>query len=671
MGDRAVLTTCPRDCYDACGIQVAVREDGTIRHVRGDPHHPVSRGRLCAKCTAAYNGVFLDPRARLTTPLIHGRPASWDQALAHVADRLTAIVADPPAGSASILNAHYTGTDAVLGYGYGQRFMRTLGAREVDPDTICNKAGHVALGYLYGTSEDGFDPRTAEQAKCILVWGANPSTSAPHQDEHWLAEAPGRIVVVDPIRTGTAARADLHLQPFPGSDAALAFALAHVIVRDGLQDPEILARHALGWEELEPVIARCPPDWGQRVTGVPAADIERAAHTYGAGPSLLWLGQGFQRQPRGGNAIRAVAQLAAISGNLGRPGAGLLYLNGSDSRGIDSDYVTAAGLPDNSPDPISHMELVEWLADPARTRALIAWNINLAASNPRQRELRRALQRDDLFTVAIDIFPTDTTDLADVVLPAASFLECDDLVTSYFDLTLSAQVKITEPPGDALPNPEIFRRLARALGMTHPALQESDRDLIDHLLQRTGLHLTFEQLAARGTVPVSTEPHTQFDDMRFPTPSGCIELASDRAQRDGHPRLAEPHADPRPPAGHLRLLSPASPWSLNASFANEPKLDGRRGPATLTLHPADAAAAGLRAGDAAVVRSTTGELTLTVALSEDLPVGVALSPKGRWPRRDPQGATVNVLNPGIPADMGASTSVHGIEVTVARAPTRA
>jgi anaerobic selenocysteine-containing dehydrogenase len=162
MGDRAVLTTCPRDCYDACGVEVAVREDGTIRHVRGDPGHAVSRGRLCAKCTAAYNGVFLDPRARLTTPLIAGRAASWDEALALIATRLKAIVGDPQAGPATILNAHYTGTDAVLGYGFGQRFMRTLGAREVDPDTICNKAGHVALEYLYGTSEDGFDHRSAE-----------------------------------------------------------------------------------------------------------------------------------------------------------------------------------------------------------------------------------------------------------------------------------------------------------------------------------------------------------------------------------------------------------------------------------------------------------------------------------------------------------------------------
>jgi anaerobic selenocysteine-containing dehydrogenase len=669
--DRTILTTCPRDCYDSCGIEVAVR-DGVIRHVRGDRGHPVSRGTLCAKCTSAYNGVFLDPGVRLTMPLIRERgkgrgtwrTASWDDALGLVAERLGAIAADPSAGPGTILNAHYTGTFALLGYAFGQRFMRTLGAREVDPDTICNKAGHIALDYLYGTSEDGFDPRTADQAACIVVWGANPSASAPHQHEHWLREAPGRVVVVDSIRTGTAREADLHLQPFPGSDAALAFALAHVIRRDGLLDACLVAHRCLGWEELEPLIDLCTPEWAERVTGVPAAEIEQAARWYGEGPSLLWIGQGFQRQPRGGNAVRAVGQLAALSGNLGKPGTGVLYLNGAENRGLDPDYVAAAGLEDRSPDPISHMDLVEWLEDPARTRALIAWNINIAASNPDQARLRRALGREDLFTVAIDMFATDTTDLADVVLPAASFLECDDLVVPYFNLSVSAQIAATAPMGQSLPNSEIFRRLAAAMGMTEPALQESDRDVLDHLLQRSGLQLTFEELARRGTVALRDGPRIQFEDLEFPTPSGRVELASARAHADGHPRTAQPFADPRPEDGRLRLLTPASRWSLNHSFANEPRLAGRRGPARVKLHPADAATRGLADGDRAVVSSTVGELELQVEIDADLPRGVALSPKGRWPRRERQGANVNVLNPGIPSDMGASSSVHGLEVTV-------
>jgi anaerobic selenocysteine-containing dehydrogenase len=675
-GDRTVLTTCPRDCYDACGIEVAVR-DGVIRHVRGDPAHPVSRGRLCAKCTAGYNGVFLDPDVRLGTPLLRDGPkgdgrwraVSWEQALERVAAELSAVAASP-AGPGAILNTHYTGTFALLGYGFGQRLMRTLGAREVDPDTICNKAGHRALELLLGTSEDGFDPRSAADAACILVWGANPSASAPHQHEHWLTEAPGAIIVVDSLRTETAARADLHLQPWPGSDAALAFAIAHVLRRDGLLDTGLLAEHCVGWAELEPLVAGTDPGWAQAVTGVPAALVERAAHLYAPGPSLLWIGQGFQRQPRGGNAVRAVAQLAALSGNLGRPGAGLLYLNGTDSRGLDLGDVVGERLPDRSPPPISHMELCDWLEDPARSRALVAWNINIAASNPEQSRLRAALRREDLFTVAIDLFETDTTDLADVVLPAASFLECDDLVASYFHLSLSAQVAAVPPLGDSLPNPEIFRRLAAAMGFEDPALFESDREVIDRLLVDSGSGLTFEQLAARGTVWPTGVPQVPFRDLRFPTPSGRIELASRRAVADGLPATAQPWFDPRPVGGRLRLLTPASRWSLNDSFANEPRLAGRAGAATVALHPDDAAARGLGPGDTAHLASSVGALELTVVVSDAVPPGVALSPKGRWPRREAQGANVNVLNPGTPADMGASSAVHGVEVEVTRAARR-
>jgi anaerobic selenocysteine-containing dehydrogenase len=667
--DESILTTCPRDCYDACGIVVSKR-DGAIHRVRGDRNHPVSRGRLCRKCATAYNGVLQDPGTRLLTPLRcdgpkgsgRFRPVSWDDALAEIGERLTAVVAGP--GAHTILGAHYTGTFALLGYHFPSRFMRRLGAREVDPDTICNKAGHVALEYLYGTSLDGFDPRAAADAACIMVWGANPSASAPHQHEHWLPEAPGRVIVVDSIRTATARQADLHLQPFPGSDAALAFAIAHVIRRDGLLDRALLSAHAIGWEELEPVLARCTPEWGESVTGVRAEAIEQAARWYGAGPSLLWIGQGFQRQPRGGNAVRAVAQLAALSGNVGKPGTGFLYLNGAGNRELDEDYIAGAHLPGSPPDPISHMDLAACLEDPLRSRALLCWNINIAASNPDQVRLRRALTRTDLFTVAIDLFSTDTTDLADVVLPAASFLESDDLVASYFHLSLSAQVKAIEPLGQSLPNTEIFRRLATATGLDDDELQEPDEQIIAEVLHRTGLGVDFASLARQGTIWTHGEPRVQFPDLRFPTPSGKIELASSRAEADGHPRLPQPHADPRPADGRLRLLSPASPWMMNHSFANEPRLARRVGVPTIAVHPADAAERGLAAGDRVRARSSTGELELTVAVSEDLPRGVAFSPKGRWPKLEAEHANVNILNPGTASDMGASTAVHGVEITL-------
>ncbi len=666
--DQTVLTTCPRDCYDACGILVSVR-DGKIRHVRGDPNHPVSRGKLCRKCSIGYNGVFLDPKERLTQPLRRSGPkgsgsfaaVTWDEALGEIAARLSAVAAGPGAGT--ILNAHYTGTCSLIAGSFPMRFFTRLGAREVDPDSVCNKAGHVALDYTYGTSLTGFDPRTSRDSSCIVVWGANPSASGPHVDEHWLGTATAEVIVVDPVRTPTAAAADLHLQPFPGTDAALAFGLLHVIARDGLLDRPFLDEHATGWEEVEPLLADCDPQRTEAVTGVPAELVERAARVYGAGPSLLWIGQGLQRQPTGGNVVRAIGLLPAATGNLGRAGAGVLYLN--DHLDVDGDRLVGAHLG-TAPEPVSHMDLASWLEDPERTQALVTWNINIAASNPEQARLRAALEREDLFTVVVDLFATDTADMADFVLPAASFLEFDDLMCSYFDLSLSAQAKAQEPLGESLPNQEIFRRLAAAMGFQEPELQESDEEVIAGLLAESGVVSSFAELAAVGTVPLTAEPVIQFADLAFPTPSGRVELASAAAEADGHSRVPLPLADGPPAPGYLRLLSPASPWLMNDSFGNDRKVRRRIGDATVALHPDDAAALGLAAGDGVRLSNVTGSLELVVELSDALPRGVAYSPKGRWPKREGQRANVNVLNPGTKSDMGASSAVHGIEVRAER-----
>jgi anaerobic selenocysteine-containing dehydrogenase len=672
-----ILTTCPRDCYDSCGI-VVVRRDGLVSQVRGDPNHPVSRGKLCEKCSAGYNREWRDPHARLLRPLRRVgpkgagqfEPVSWDVALTVIAEQFRAIAA--ASGPHTIINAHYTGTISLIAFLFPLRFFHRLGATEVTPDTICNLAGQVALSYVYGTGLVGFDPRTARDATTIVVWGANPSSAAPHTQEHWLAKAPGDVIVIDPVRTPTAAAADLHLQPYPGSDAALAFALLHVLWRDGLIDRAFVAAHTIGWDELEPLLKDCNPTWGEATTGVPARLIEEAAHRYGEGPSLLWLGQALQRQTRGGNVIRACAMLPAVTGNLGKPGAGFLYLNWDwnlPERFLDDTYLTAPHLAANPVPRISHMDLAAWLENPALARGLVCWNMNIAASNPEQARLRRALSREDLFTVVLDLFATDTTDFADFVLPAASFLEFDDLVAGYFQLAVSPQVKVMEPLGEALPNQEIFRRLARAMGYSEPELYETDSDIITTALRKTGLGLDFRTLAARGTVPISPEPLITFADLNFATPSGRIEIASARAEAAGHPRVPLPLADPRPTGGRLRLLSPASPWRCNGSFANVAKMTARDRRATVALHPADAAERNLHDGSDAIVANETGRLTLRISLSDAVPRGVALTHKGRWPKHEPEGVNVNALNPGSKADMGESTCVHGVEVTIVPAGT--
>jgi anaerobic selenocysteine-containing dehydrogenase len=687
--EETLITTCPRDCYDSCGI-VVLKRGGSVTAVRGDPDHPVSRGALCGKCSTAYNREWRDPSRRLTQPMKRVRPkgragdaalqhddscfepVSWDSAIAEIAGRLGTIVESH--GARSILNAHYTGTISLLAGIAPMRFFNRLGATEVTPDTICNMAGHVALRYVYGTSLEGFDPRTAKDAACIVVWGANPHASAPHAHEHWLPEAPGKVIVVDPIRTPTAAEADIHLQPFPGSDAALAFALLCVIHRDGLIDESFVARHVLGWEEVQPVIAACDLGRLAEATGVPVRLIEEAAHLYAPGPSLLWLGQGLQRQITGGNVMRACAMLPALTGNLCRPGAGFLYLNGNLSqRGMDEAYLSGAHLADaqaadaqpiGAPAAVSHMDLADVLEDRRRSRALFVWNMNPLSSCPNQARLRGALERDDLFTVAVDLFPTDTTALADFVLPAASFLEFDDLVAPYFNLSLAAQNKVMEPLGDALPNLEIFRRLGRAMGFDEPEFHESDSRLLEVLMSRSGLGETFESLKVKGMIWVPKDPAPQFAHRVFETPSGRIEVASARAAADGLPRLPQCWSDPRPPSGILRLLSPAHAWLLNTTFGNVRKITVRLGQATILLHPSDAADRSLRAGDMAMVHNRCGRLDLEVELSDDIPRGVAVAHKGRWLTQDAAYANVNVLNPGSRSDMGDSTAVHSVEVTV-------
>jgi anaerobic selenocysteine-containing dehydrogenase len=670
-GGDVVLTTCPRDCYDTCGMQVH-RQGGQVTAVRGNPDHPVSRGTLCGKCSTGYNREWRDPALRLSRPLRRvgskggGRfePVSWDAALTEIAQRLHGIIAEY--GPQAILNAHYTGTISLLAGMAPMRFFHRLGATEVTPDTICNMAGHVALRYLYGTSVDGFDPRTAASAACIVVWGANPHASAPHAHEHWLPQARGTVVVVDPIRTPTAAQADIHLQPFPGTDAALAFALLHVIRREGLIDAAFIAAHVLGWEELEPLIETFDPDWGAAVTGVPAASIEEVAALYARGPSLLWLGQGLQRQVTGGNVMRACGLLPAVTGNLCKPGAGILYLNSNmRQRCMDEEYVSGAHLaPPGGLPAISHMDFAAALEDPVRSRALFVWNMNPLASCPQQTRLRRALGREDLLTIALDLFATDTTEMADFVLPAASFLEFDDLVASYFHLTLSAQVKVMEPMGESLPNQEIFRRLAHVMNFSDPELQETDEAILAALMDRSRLGHSFASLAELGSIWVPEHPAVQFADGVFATPSGRIEIASARAAADGHPRLPQAWSDPRPVQNRLRLLSPAHAWLMNSSFGNVRKIGKRIGEATIALNSADAQERHLAEGDSALVYNDCGRLRLRVAISDRVPRGVALAHKGRWLRADAAGANVNVLNPGAKSDMGESTAVHSVEVSV-------
>jgi anaerobic selenocysteine-containing dehydrogenase len=675
LDEVVVKTTCARDCYDACGIAVYKR-DGAITKVLGDPDHAISRGKLCGKCAIAYNGAWRDPALRLKTPLRRTGPKgthdfvaiSWDEALAEIATRFREVIDTGEAHT--ILHTHYTGTVALIGIAFPLRLFNRMGATEVDPDTVCNKAGHAALELAFGTSLVGFDPRTAKDARTILIWGANPSNSAPHQDSVFVqaaARSGTKIIVVDPIGHDTATSADIHLKLLPGTDAALAFAFLNVMRTKGLVDQAFLNEHVLGAEELEAAIESMPPSRAEALCGVPADLIEAAAIAYAAGPSLLWLGQGAQRQSRGGNLFRALAALVTFSGNVGKPGAGFLYMNGPGGRGIDMDAVSMPELARGGIRSISHMDLAATLGDPRRARVFVNWNNNPAASSPEQGRLRKALEREDLFHIAVDLFHTDTTAYADIVLPAASFLECNDLILSYFDLTLSAQAKTCEPPGEALPNHEIFRRLARAMGYNDAGLFESETEIIDRLLAQTPYEGSFADLAKVGTTMLFTEPQIQFADLKFSTPSGRIELASDSAVALGLPRAPTPYADERPGPGSLHIISPASAWQMNSSYGNDPVIRRKLGAPTVILHPDDAAAGGFSEGDTVILINDTGRLELAVAISDAAQPGVGIVYKGRWPGATASNANVNVLVAGRKSDLAESTTVHSTVAQLERA----
>jgi len=415
-----------------------------------------------------------------------------------------------------------------------------------------------------------------------------------------------------------------------------------------------------------PAIRAMSPERAEELCGISRHLIEQAALAYGRGPSLLWLGQGAQRQPQGGNVFRAVSALVAFTGNLGKKGAGFCYMNGSNGRGIDMAMVTEPSLARAGTGSVSHMDLAATLEDREQAVAFINWNNNPAASSPEQRRLRRALERDDLFHLAIDLFHTDTTAYADIVLPAASFLEFDDLVLPYFDLTLSAQVKAIDPPGEALPNSEIFRRLAAAMGFNEPELFESDDALIERLIAQTPYPGSFADLARAGTVSLFPEPRVQFADFTFATPSGKIELASARAVELGLPRTPLPGADPPPAQGSIRILSPASLWLMNSSYGNDKVIRRRLGPPTIMLHPDDAAANGFADGDPILLVNENGQLALTVALSDAAQPGMGIVHKGRWPGASAGDANVNVLVSAAKSDMAESTAVHGTEVRLLR-----
>ncbi len=683
---RQIRGACALDCPDTCSWVVTVEGDRPIA-LRGDPTHPYTRGALCNKVadyleyTRSPDRV-LHPMRRVGAKGSHQfTRISWDEALAQIADRLRDVIARH--GAEAIWPFMGTGNMGLLqgAYGAGRRLWNVLGAsRHIQ--TICMIAGGYGTGYTLGDNRVGMDPETLRLSRLIVLWGSNMLSTNAHL---WrsILEARSRgakIIAIDPIRTRTAAESDWHLAPIPGSDAALALGVLHVVLAEGREDREFIAQHTVGWDAFRRRIEEFPPERAAEITGLPAASIvelgQRIADTR---PTGIRIGIGLQRHGGGGMAIRAITCIPGVTGDWRYPGGGASY----DTRGFYGLNWPALWRDDlrTRPARALHMtRLGEGLLeiDDPPVQALIVYASNPVASVPHQNRVVRGLLRSDLFTVVIEHFLTDTTRYADLVLPATMMTEHRDLLHAYGHLYLTWNEPAAPPPGECLPTTEIFRRLARALGLDEPALYDSDDDLARQVLDSGHPSLagiTLDELKARGWIRLNyPDPFVPFAS-GFPGASGKLEFVSERMAQAGLDPVAgytpavetgqrdTPLARDYP----LALIAPANHYFLNSIFANVASQQRRAGPPALLIHPDDAAPRGIVAGDEVRVGNARGAFFAIAEVTDRVRPGVVASTKGRWPAGARDGATVNATVDERDSDMGGGAVYHDNRVQVARA----
>ena len=683
-----VKAVCPLDCPDTCSMLVRV-EDGRAVEIRGDPDHPFTRGFLCQKMARYLDRVYsphriLEPLRRVG-PKGSGRfePIGWDEAIDEIATRFRAI-ADSADGPQAILPYSYYGTMGKLqASSLDRRFFHRLGASQLDR-TICASAGSAGYGYTVGRGNLGADPLAVDGCRLILNWGSNTA----HTNSHlWSLMVRARqrgatLVAIDPYRSPTATRSDLHIQPRPGTDAALALGMMHVLWRDGLTDDDYLRLATVGAEALkERALAEYPPEKVAAITGVDAAAIEDLAHRYAAThPSLIRLNYGLQRHRGGGMAVRTISCLPALVGAWRHPGGGAL-LSTSGAYEFNS-----AGLarPDLSPPGtrvVNMNQLGEALAGELPgppVEALYVYNCNPAAVAPDQARVVAGLKRDDLFTIVHEQFRTDSTDFADIVLPATTQLEHVDIHGSYGHLFVMLNTPAIAPRGQARSNNDVFRALATRLGF-EPELFPDDVSLMREALDGGAplREITLEQLRAEGSVRLDVaEPFLPLAEGRFPTPSGKCELYSESmaaAGLDPLPAYTPPAEDPQTRLElarrfPLQLLSPPRPQFLNSTFADSPRHRAAAGDPTVELSEADAASRGLVDGQWAEVYNDRGRFRARVALTGAVRPGVAVSTGLYWNKLEPGAGNVNQTTASTLTDMGGGATFFDNLVEVRPAP---
>jgi len=670
MTALTVLGACHHDCADACAWEVTV-VDGVATHLRGSRSHPVTQGALCPKVNRFLDRVYHPDRVltplRRVGPKGSGEfvPVGWDEAIGEVAGRMRALM---DAGRAeSILQYSFAGTMGRIQRGVMlDRLFDAIGASDIHRD-ICGTTASVGAARVLGRPY-GVDPESLRHSRTIVLWSANTLITNRHL---WpvveQARADGAVVVVvDPVRTTTARAADVHLQVRPGTDVALVLGLVHVLDRDGLADEEWLEQHCVGWAELRASAAEWTPERVEGATGVAAGQVEwLAARMATSGPTAIRTVIGAEHRENGEDILRAVTMLPAVLGSWREVGGGL-------ARSTNIWAQAAFGLPARPARRSFNMaSLGEVLlgADPP-IEVMVVHNCNPAAVIPDQNRVIEGLVREDLFTVVVEQFLTDTALHADLVLPATTQVEHLDLVDSWGHLYVALNQPAVAPAGQALPNTEIARRLAAALGLDDPALRESDEELVRALLDRDHPFLagiTYERLRdegwARLAVPEGARPHVDPIEGVPTTPMrlGALEHRPGRETVDGDPELAR-----RFP---LALLTRKQHQKfLNSSYGGFDAHQPSSGGPTLQIHAADAAERGIATGDRVRVFNDRGELTLSAEVSDDVQPGLVAMPFGWWSRSSPEGRAANALtNPTVAANGRGTPFFHDTLVQVAPA----
>jgi anaerobic selenocysteine-containing dehydrogenase len=685
-GDRRIVkAACPHDCPDTCALEVTV-ENGTAVAIAGSHEHPFTQGTLCTKVSRYLERTYSAERAlypmRRMGPKGPGRGRweriDWDEALDTIADRFKEIAASTE-GPEGILPYSYAGTMGLLQYAsMDRRFFNRLGASQL-ARTICSSAGKAGLKLTLGGAV-GMDPENLDQAKLIIIWGSNPIVSNLHG---WtrMQEAKRRgakLIAIDPYRSLSAEKCHQHIALLPGTDGALALGMMNVLIAEDRLDHDYIARHTQGFAGLRERAAQFPPERVAAICGIAERTIVELAHDYASlAPAAIRLNYGMQRCHGGGMAVRTVACLPALIGAWRHPGGGLTLSTG-DFYGLNHEKLERPDLIRGTPRSINMSTIGDALLNASPpVRAVFVYNSNPLAVAPESPKVVRGFSRPDLFCVVHDLFLTDTTDYADIFLPATSQLEHLDIHKSYGHLYVLANMPAIAPLAQALPNIEVFRRLAARMGFTEPCFKDSDEDVCRQALDSRAplmAGVNWETLSRVGwqrlALPAGAAPFAQGG---FPTASGKCEFWSDAAVRLGFDPLPEfiaPHESVQsaPALGArypLALLSPPQRHALNSSFVNLPLFLNSEKEPHLDIHAEDAAARGIAEGDMVRIFNGRGEFRARARVGDRARPGVVVALSLWWRKLAPDGKNANEVTSQASTDLGGGPTFYDCLVQVA------